>query len=263
MAWKINEERRKEIVNAIADITTRLKKFDEVECIAWNSEKDKTLCINFLDVISGNTWEDHNSKTGNILHFSIILKNREKSTELAKAIRKIDSDYNDYKTLKQTGIDVHILSLPSYYFRLYSDEDKAMISKLYTMKFKTDVECQREDIIKFLNEEVYKGSKVIDGMQMTSYIKGPQKLVPVPLGLLIDTAFDDVYKFSRWPRLMHGYNIVYDKTPDNYYSRVFNQFEGYKDYYVRETNPKKPLYSLALDLNIAEEVKLRLENTNK
>lgn len=248
MAYKITEKRKKEIVNVIAEITARLIKVDDVECITWSTSKDENLFTNFLDIISGNGFANHVTKTGNFLWFHVITKEREKSPELKLALTEIRDDFNNPALYKQTGVDIDIQTSPSYRYRLFSDEDKAMISKLYTMMYEKNPD--RHAVIKFLNEEVYKGTKVIDEYSKTN--QGPVRL-------LIYTALDDVYKHHEKARFMYHTNIVYDKTPDNYYVKVINQFEGYKDYYERETNPPKELYSLALDLDIEEEVKLRLE----
>ena len=249
MTYKITDKRKKEIVNVIAEITAKLKKFDEVECITWNSEKDETIITNIIDRISGNGYGDPITITGNILAICVITAEPKPSSELRETINKIKNDYVNSKTYKQTGVDIFIQTLPRYNFCMYSDEDKKNISKLYTMQFENNID--REAVIKFLNEEVFKGSKTIPNYSETvsdNYYR-----------MLIGRARDMVYQYSDWPRLLYRDKIIYDKTPDNYYTRVFNQFEGYKDYYARETNPPKQLYSLNLNLDIEEALKLRLE----
>ena len=179
MAYKITDKRKIEIVNVIAEITAKLKKFDEVECITWNAEKDETILTNIIDMISGNSYGDPITITGNILAIYVITAEPNASLELTTTINKIMNDYVNRKAYKQTGVDIFIQTLPSYKCCMHSD----------------------------------------------------------------------------WQRLLYRDKIIYDKTPDNYYTQVFNQFEGYKE----ETNPPKQLYSLDLNLDINEELKLRLE----
>ena len=125
MAYKITEKRKKEIVNVIAEITARLIKVDDVECITWSTSKDENLFTNFLDIISGNGFANHVTKTGNFLWFHVITKEREKSPELKLALTEIRDDFNNPALYKQTGVDIDIQTSPSYRYRLFSDEDKA------------------------------------------------------------------------------------------------------------------------------------------
>ena len=267
MAYKITDERKKEIVNVIAEITTELKKFDEVECIDWCLSKEETLFTNFLDILQGNPWCNHVTKSGNLLSFEVITREREISSELRKAICNIREKYWNRKQIKKLGADIDFLTLPKKDYILYSDEDKKMINKLRSMHYVKDLD--RKELIRFLNEEVYKGSGTVREMRTIEYLRGESREVPYENWLLISNALDDVYKYWKWPRSLHSSYITYDKTENGYYSKVQHQFDDYESYYTGKTTEKtilkKPLYSLnvKVDLNIIDdEVKLKLENNN-
>ena len=252
MAYKITDERKKEIVNVIAEITTELKKFEEVECIAWRTIKEETFIMNLLDVFKGNFNFERNTNTGNYLKIIVITKEKDIKNGLRSAIFEMTKKYNTREMQEKTGVDLVIHDHCKDRYPVFSEEDRKKANTLLNMLY-SDV-IIRENVIKFINEKVYKGSKTVKEYCDSYPFNGVSKKLKIKTRYIISGVLFEMYDGFDYIRFLNRSHIIYDKTPDGYYKKVSNQFTGNIEPKVADT--------LLLNIGIDDELKLKLESNN-
>ena len=257
MAYKITEERKEKLVNVIAEITAELKKFDEVECITWSASKDDTAFTNFLDFLQGQPSSSHNSKTGNLLSITVITPEGKTSSELGNAIYEMNMDFVNSKLYKQTGVDIEIHTSSKKYYKLYSDSDKAIISRLVSVLGQRKI--NHNETIRFINNEVYNGNDKASTYCIIHLIGGRRTKVKTDVRSIVSHTLHKKYPEWRFSGMLYYKHIVYDKT--GYFNDVANQFKGYEGFYDYKPYPR-PLYSKKLNIGIDDELELKLKSTN-
>lgn len=256
MYCRITDKRRKEIVNAIANIVVKLKNVNGVEAIAWEAYKGVTPFRNALSLFCDDTIENDYSYTGNELGVNIIINGNNPSPELNIILKELYKEYNKKSTKLKLGVDIKLYKSEARCYQLLSASDCEKIMKLHEMRDNENISL--EEVIDYINYNVYKYGEKVNKYCKESKSKNKDKIVKNSKENIIFQALK--YIDSNWVKT-RGLNlsqVVLDNTEDQRYIKIANQFNGHKYYPI----PKKKVLSHELDLGIEDQVLLNLKNTN-
>ena len=259
MAYRITEERKKEIVNMIADVTTELKKFDEVKCITWEAFPYVNLLDDFVTYLHGYGGGYLFSNIGYVL-FDVVTENFDRSEELKNAIHQMHLKYCNPEMRKITGVDISIDTSFKEFYKIYSEASKAEIYILRAMV--RDDAVTTEDLCKYINEKIYNGAKTIKEEHAIRPFKTRKESRELDKWHVAVEVLDELYEYWYESECMQGEVVSYDETNCGYYTRVQHQFDVYPRLSKKRIKSSTLSRTSIFRDEVERELKLKLESNN-